>query len=193
MWVLRTRSLVLVLGLSFQTSGVFYLTMSNLQAFGTICALKAFTIHISSLELLPWTLHLCVQLPSAFSHGYPTNILNLFLWPLPPQSLPPFFLLCSWKLHYPTARKSLLLFLLSRSTFIIQLLRNPHCFSSSHAPRSAHQQILLALSFVGKQEQALLTATAWSKPPSPEAAAPSSWFCSCPDADSPQCSSQHKL
>lgn len=103
----------------------------------------------------------------------------------PPQSLPPFFLPSSWKLHYPTARKSLLLFLLSRSTFIIQLLRNPHCFSSSHAPRSAHQQFLLALSFVGKQEQALLTATAWSKPPSPEAAAPlHGSSCSCPDADS---------
>ena len=117
MWVLRIRSLVLVLGFSFQTSGVLYLTMSNLQSFGTICALKVFTIHISSLELLPWTLHLCVQLPSAFSHGYPTNISNLFLWPLPPSSLPSFFLLCSWKLHYPTARKSSLLFLLSHSTF----------------------------------------------------------------------------
>lgn len=139
MWVLRTRSLVLVLGLSFQTSGVFYLTMSNLQAFGTICALKVFTIHISSLELLPWTLHLCVQLPSAFSHGYPTNILNLFLWPLPPQSLPPFFLLCSWKLHYPTAWKSSLLLLLSRSTFsssansVGSILRGEARASASHS------------------------------------------------------------
>lgn len=114
-WVLRIRSLTLVLGLSFQTSGVHYLTVSNLQAFGTICVLKALTTHTSSLELLPWTPHPCVQLPSVFPRGHPTSVSSLLLWP-PPPSLPPFFLLCNWKLQYPTAWKSLLLFLLSHST-----------------------------------------------------------------------------
>lgn len=75
----------------------------------------------------------------------------------------------------------------------IQLLGNPCCFSSCHIPRSAHQQILLALPSVWNQEQTLLTATAWSKPPSPGDAASSSWFCTCPDADSLQRSSQYKL
>ena len=116
MWVLSIRSLALVLGLSFQTSGVFYLTVSNLQAVGTICMLKAFTIHASSMELLPWTLHLC---PAPFSVSLRTfsKRLKPSPAPLPPASLPPFPPLCNWKLQYPTAWKSLLLSLLLLSMF----------------------------------------------------------------------------
>lgn len=117
MWVLRIRSLALVLGLSFQTSGVFYLTVSNLQAVGTICMLKAFTIHTSSMELLPWTPHLCVQLPSAFLPQTFNKRLKPSPAPLPSASLPPFPPLCNWKRHNPTAWKSLLLFLLLLSMF----------------------------------------------------------------------------
>lgn len=174
MWVLRIQSLALVLGLSFQTSGVFYLTMSNLQAVGTICMLKAFTIHTSSMELLPWTPHLCVQLPSAFPRGHSTNVSNLLQLPYP-------------LLHFLLLPRSV------TGSSITQLLGNPCCFSSSHFPCSVHQQILLALPFKWNREQKLLTATAWSKPPSPDDATTSSWIRICPDADSPQCGSQHKL
>lgn len=66
----------------------------------------------------------------------------------------------------PSPHRHCLLFSCSvAGSSIIQLLGNPRCFSSSHIPRSVHQQILLALPFMRKQEQTLLTATAWSKPP----------------------------